>query len=78
MENKISHFERDSHRLLHHRTARGPQHTGVALNVVQVNRHTVFSDSANILEHSPSGLSTPTKHLMRNGSLGTRSVITEP
>jgi len=38
----------------------------------------VFSDSANIVEHLPSGLSTPTKRLIRNGSLGTWLVITKP
>ena len=44
------------------------------LNFVQVDRHTVFSDSANILERSPSGLRTqgctPMKRLIRNSWLG--------
>ena len=75
MENKISHFQQGSHRMFHRRTTRGQQHTRMPLNFVKINQQTVFSDSANIVEYLSSGLSTPTKRLIINGSLGTRLAI---
>ena len=38
---------------------RGANAGELPLNIVQVDRYTVFSDSENIVECSPSGLSTP-------------------
>ena len=49
MENKISLFQRASSHLFHRRTTRGQQCMRVPLDFVQVNRHTVFNDSATIV-----------------------------
>ena len=64
-----------------------PQNTGPIVgawppNIVQVDQYTIFNDSANIAEHSPSGLSTqgstPSKRLVRNGRLGKWLAIADP